>query len=156
MVLARCCPPELTMPLDPPGTVIVSVAPGTSGPVAWYWSSDGDSTAQLPATGGSRVGMGALGARSVENCTEMVEPAATLEPVGDMDTTLRAGGGAVGLAEAGENRTWTATTSPAAATTSATTQMVGITHHRLPFACRTCPPWAMAGGILPGPPWLWG
>ena len=37
--------------------------------------------------------MGLPGARSVENCTEIVEPAATLAPVGDTDTTVRAAGG---------------------------------------------------------------
>ena len=81
-------------PEGPPGTVTVSVAPGTSGPVAWYSSNDGDSTAQLPATGGLSVGRGLLGARSVENCTVMVEPAATLVPVGEIEETVSAGGGA--------------------------------------------------------------
>ena len=77
----------------PPGTVMVSVAPGTSGPVAWYSSSDGDSTAHAPGTGGLRVGIGLPGARSVESCTVMVDPAATLVPVGVTEVTVRATGG---------------------------------------------------------------
>ncbi len=87
-------------PEGPPGTVTVSVAPGTSGPVAWYSSNDGDSTAQAPATGGLSVGIGLFGARSVENCTVMVEPAATLAPVGETDETVRAGGGLAEVAAA--------------------------------------------------------
>ena len=87
-------------PEGPPGTVTVSVAPGTSGPVAWYSSNDGDSTAQLPATGGLSVGSGLLGARSVENCTVMVEPAATLVPVGETEETVSAGGGLAEVAAA--------------------------------------------------------
>ncbi len=63
----------------------VSVAPGTSGPLAWYSSNDGDNTAHEPATGGLSVGIGLPGARSVENCTVTVEPAATLAPVGETD-----------------------------------------------------------------------
>ena len=74
----------------------VSVAPGTSGPVAWYSSSDGDSTAQLPATGGLSVGMRAAGREVVENCTVMVEPAATLAPVGETDETSAPEGAADG------------------------------------------------------------
>ena len=50
--------------MGPPGTVTVSVAPGTSGPLAWYSSNDGDNTAHEPATGGLSVGMGLPGARS--------------------------------------------------------------------------------------------
>src|SRR5580692_3479382 len=87
-------------PDGPPGTVTVSVAPGTSGPVAWYSNSDGDSTAQAPVTGGLSLGIGLFGARSVENCTVMVEPAATLAPVGETDETVRAGGGVAGVAAA--------------------------------------------------------
>ena len=90
-VWARCWPFEPTTPVAPPGTVTVSVAPGTSGPEASYWRTDGDRTAQVPATGGLKVGIGLPGARSVENCTEMVDPAATLVPVGDTETTVRAG-----------------------------------------------------------------
>ena len=78
----------------------VSVAPGTSGPTAWYSSNDGDSTAHEPATGGLSVGMGLPGARSVENCTVMVDPAATLAPVGETDATVSAGGGVDGVAAA--------------------------------------------------------
>jgi hypothetical protein len=100
-LLARCCPSEPTTPDEPPGTVIVSDAPGIRGPVAWYCSSDGDSTAHAPATGGVSVGMGLSGARSVENCTAIVEPAETPDPDGVVERTLRAGGGAVGDAEAG-------------------------------------------------------
>ena len=79
---------------------MVSVAPGTSGPVAWYCSSDGDSTAHEPGTAGLRVGIGLPGARSVENCTAMVDPAATFVPVGVTEVTVRATGGAVGVAAA--------------------------------------------------------
>src|ERR1700722_8964556 len=99
-VCARCWPSEPTTPEAPPGTVTVSAAPGTSGPLAWYSSSEGDSTAHTPATGGVSVGMGLPGARLVENCTATVDPAATLAPDGDTDTTVRAGGGADGVAEA--------------------------------------------------------
>ena len=64
-VWARCWPSELTAPPAPPGTVIVSVAPGTSGPVAWNCSSDGDSTAQEPgdrrAEGRHRTAGGEVG-----------------------------------------------------------------------------------------------
>ena len=90
-VWARCWPSEPSTPPAPPGTVTVSVAPGTSGPVAWYSSSAGESTAQAPGTAGFRVGMGLSGARSVENSTEMAAPAATLVPVGETDDTVRAG-----------------------------------------------------------------
>ena len=99
-VCARCWPSEPTTPDGPPGTVTVTVPSGTSGPLAWYSSSDGDSTAHVPATGGVSVGMGLPGARSVENCTATVEPAETLAPVGETDVTVRAGGGAAGVAEA--------------------------------------------------------
>ena len=99
-VCAMCWPSEPMTPEGPPGTVTVSVAPGTSGPVAWYSSSDGDSTAHEPATGGLSVGSGLFGARSVENCTVIVEPAATLVPVGETEATLSAGGGVVGVAAA--------------------------------------------------------
>ena len=44
--------------------------------------------------------MGLPGARSVENCTATVEPADTLAPVGETEVTVRAGGGAAGVAEA--------------------------------------------------------
>src|SRR6516165_8592494 len=94
-VWARCWPCEPMMPPDPPGTVTVSVAPGTSGPVASYWSSEGDSTAQDPATGGLSVGRGLLGARAVERWTEIVDPATTFVPVGVTDATVNAGGGLV-------------------------------------------------------------
>jgi hypothetical protein len=80
--------------------VRVSVAPGTSGPVAWYSSKDGDKTAHVPATGGLSVGMGLPGARSVENWTITVEPADTLAPVGETESTVSAGGGADGVAAA--------------------------------------------------------
>ncbi len=70
---------------------MVSVAPGTSGPVAWYSSSDGDNTAHEPATGGLSVGIGLPGARSVENWTVTVEPAATLAPVGETESTVECG-----------------------------------------------------------------
>src|ERR1700722_1279930 len=96
----RRWPSEPTTPEEPPGTVMVSVAPGTNGPVAWYSSNDGDNTAQLPATGGLSVGIGLPGARSVENWTVTVEPAATLAPVGETESTVSAGGGADGVAEA--------------------------------------------------------
>ena len=82
-----CCPSEPMTPVGPPGTVSVSVAPGTSGPGGLYWSSDGDSTAQEPATGGLSVGIGLLGASAVESSTAIVEPAATLVPVGEVETT---------------------------------------------------------------------
>ena len=115
------------------------MAPGTSGPEAWYCRTDGDSTAQVPATGGLTVGIGLPGPRSVENCTEMVDPAATLLPVGDTETTLSAGGGAVGVAAA-----WLkcrlVTTTAAAATTSTAAPTVRITHHRVPLRLRTCSP----------------
>ena len=54
----------------------------------------------MPATGGLSVGSGLLGARSVENCTVMVEPAATLVPVGETDETVSAGGGLAEVAAA--------------------------------------------------------
>ena len=63
-------------------------------------TKDGDSTAQLPATAGLSVGSGLLGARSVENCTVMVEPAATLVPVGETEETGSAGGGLAEVAAA--------------------------------------------------------
>src|ERR1039458_7850281 len=139
-VWARCWPSEPSTPVGPLGTVTVSVAPGTSGPVAWNWSSDGDSTAQDPATAGVRVGMGLPGARSVENCTEMVDPAATFAPVGDTDATVRATGGAVGVAEASLSRAWSITTKPPAASTSAAAHTATITHARRPFLWRTWSP----------------
>ena len=125
--------------------VSVSLAPGTSGPVAWYWSSEGDRTTHAPATGGSSVGSGVLGARSVENWTEIVEPAATLFPVGEVVTTLSAGGGLLGLAEAGVFRTCTNTTSPAAATASAAAQAARMTHRCGPLSGRACSPELIAG-----------
>src|SRR5271165_5720142 len=149
-VWARCWPSEATTPLAPPGTVIVSVAPGTSGPVAWNSSNDGDSAAHAPATGGLRVGMGLPGARSVENCTEMVDPAATFVPVGVTPVTVRATGGAVGVAEAWLARSFSTRTKPAAATTTAATQAKRITHRRRPPLLTWSPD--MADGILQRPP----
>jgi len=99
------------------------VAPGTSGPDAWYCRTDGDSTAQVPATGGLTVGMGLPGPRSVENCTEMVDPAATLVPVGDTETTLSAGGGAVGVAAAWLKCRFVTTMAAAATTSTASTNV---------------------------------
>ncbi len=63
--------------------------------------------------------MGLPGARSVENCTEIVDPAATFVPVGVTDATVSAGGGAVGVAAASSSRAWSITAKPAAARTSA-------------------------------------
>ena len=69
------------------------MAPGTSGPDRLVLEQGrGQSTAHAPATGGVRVGIGLPGARSVENWTEIVEPAATLAPVGETEATVRAGG----------------------------------------------------------------
>src|SRR5277367_6625629 len=136
-------------PEGPPGTVTVSVAPGTSGPLAWYSSNDGDSTAQMPATGGLRVGIGLFGARSVENCTVMVEPAATLVPVGETDETVRAGGGLAEVAAAWLLCRRSKATNPPAARMRTTTMTVTITHRRGPFLVRTCSP-DMPSGILQG------
>ena len=77
--------------------------------------------------------MGLPGARSVENCTEIVDPAATLVPVGDTDDTVSATGGAVGVAEASLSRTWSITAKPAVARTSAAAQTATTTHTRGPF-----------------------
>jgi hypothetical protein len=128
---------------------MVSVAPGTSGPVGTYCRREGESTAQDPATAGLKVGMGLPGAKFVENSTEMVEPATTLVPVGETDATVRAGGGALGVAAACVPRCSTAT-KPPAARRSATAQTVNTTHRRGRFCVAACSPELMASGILPG------
>lgn len=79
---------------------MVSVAPGTSGPLAWYWSKVGESTDHAPGTAGLKVGIGLPGASGVENRTAMVEPPATPEPDGDVEITVSGGGGGSGVADA--------------------------------------------------------
>src|ERR1700728_1628356 len=136
-------------PDAPPGTVMVSVAPGTSGPLAWYSSNDGDSTAHVPVTAGLSVGIGLFGARSVEKCTVMVDPAATLVPVGETDETVRAGGGAAEVAEAWLLCIRSTATKPPAAMMSTATHTVTMTHRRVPFPVRACSP-DITCGILQG------
>src|SRR6185437_4096032 len=123
----------------PPGTVMVSDAPGTSGPLAWYCNSEGDRTAHDPATGGFREGIGLLGARSVENCTEIVEPASTLVPLGETEVTAKAGGGGVGFAPALVPKCSTAT-NPLAARRTATAQTVSTIQVRDRFLLAACSP----------------
>src|SRR5271170_6653176 len=57
--------------------------------------------------------MGLPGARSLENWTEMVEPSATLVPVGVVDTTVSALGGDDGAADALSCDRFTRTRPPA-------------------------------------------
>ena len=95
--------------------------------------------------------MGLPGARSVEKRTEMVEPAATSDPVGETDTTVRAAGGAVGVAAAWLKCRWSVATRPAPATTSTARPTVRTTHQRGPLR-RTCSP-DMTAAILPGTKW---
>jgi len=119
--------------------VIVSDAPGTSGPLASYCNIEGDRTTQDPGTGGFNVGMGLLGARSVENCTEMVEPASTLVPFGETEVTVRGGGGVVGFAPALVPK-WSTATKPPAARTTTTAQMVTTIHVRDRLILAACSP----------------
>src|SRR3984957_5921748 len=145
----RCWPREPTTPCGPSGTVMGSCAPGTSGAVASYCRSEGESTAHWPATAGVSVGRALPGARSVENWTEITAPLSTLAPVGAVLSTLRTGGGLEVVAAAGVwGRGMRA--NPAAATARAT-MATAMTHRRAPrndLFC-TCCPWAMAKEMLP-------
>ena len=96
--------------------------------------------------------MGLPGARAVENWTVTVEPAATLAPVGVTDATVRAGGGAAGVAEAWLLCSRSTATKPPAARTSTRTPTVTMSHRRGPLLVRTCSP-DIAAGILLGKKW---
>ena len=108
----------------------------------------GDSTAQVPATGGLSVGMGLLGARLVENWTVIVEPAATFVPVGDTEVTVSAGGGAVGVADAWVFM-WSTARRPPAATTTTAAQTMRINQRRGIRRWHACSP-GMSPAILLG------
>src|SRR5580658_1446619 len=138
------------MPAAPPGMVSVSVVPGTRGPVAWYCSTLGERTCQAPAMGGESVGSGLPGPRAVEKVTEIVEPAATLSPVGEKVATVKGAGGAAMEAAADIPRFRATRTRPPATriTTSAPTPM----NHQTcpPVRGRTCSPAPIATEMLPG------
>ena len=81
----------------------------------------------------------------------MVDPAATLAPVGETEATVSAGGGAVGVAAAWLLCSWSTATKPPAATTSDDGDTDDSDQPAPWDRCRVraCSP-AMAAGILPG------
>ena len=136
------------MPSTPPGTVMVSTVPGTSGSLASYCTSEGDSAAHRPGTSGDKVGIGLLGARSVENCTEMVDALSTLLPVGAVCTTVRSGGGLATVAEATGEGGRETRIKPTAARPRTRVE-APMTHRRAPVRSRlgACFPEAMETGV---------
>ena len=82
------------------GTVRVTVEPGSRGPTAWYWITEGDTTTQEPGTAGFRVGSG-LSRRELGGEPHRDGRAGgDAGPVGVTEVTLSGGGGAVGLSSA--------------------------------------------------------
>jgi hypothetical protein len=133
---------------------MVSTVPGTRGSVAWYCRSEGDSAAHRPGTAGDSVGIGLFGARSVENCTEMVDALSTLLPVGAVCTTVSRGGGFAVVADATGAWGREITMNPIAATPRTKVE-VPMTHRRAPvrFVLGECLPVAMGRGVYQ---WVYG